>query len=198
MTEGYETHTNEEPIRKCPYCEWEGASRGLTFHVLNSSDDDHGEKYDLPDDFEASEAKIVGYEDVEVEMPDEYNIDERLMYVCDYCGKICRGKGGLRVHLSHSEGDGVHQEGAADRDPETFPTFKVNENGQLIPQDDDAEAVVSGGAIGVDRQSLERQEAIPIEAVKQLRDDLVEINQGGQLSSAKASQMVNDLIEEYQ
>lgn len=191
----YETHSNEEPIRKCPYCDWEGASRGLTFHVLNKSDEDHGEKYELPDDFEASEAEIVGYENVDVDMPENYDIEERIRYVCDYCGKVCQGEGGLKVHLQKLAGDEVHPEDADERDPDSFPQFKVNEEGELIPQDNESLAVATGAAAGDVQATLEHQDAIPVEEVKRLRDTFTDAEE---LSPSEAARKVEQLLEKYQ
>lgn len=197
--EGYETHSNEEPIRKCPYCDWEGASRGLTFHVLNKNDKDHGEKYDLPDGFEASEAEVVGYENVDVRMPDSYNIEDRIRYVCDYCGKICQGEGGLKVHLKHLAGDEVHPEDATDRDPDSFPRFKVDADGELIPQDDFSLAVATGGAAGDESGTLNHQDVIPAEELEWLRDSFLEDEQmQSNLSPTEAAERVEQILRRYQ
>jgi hypothetical protein len=191
----YRTHSNKEPIRKCPYCSWEGASRGLTFHVLNKSDDEHGEKYDLPDDFDASEAEIVGHEDVEVEMPDKYDIDERLRYVCDYCGKICRGEGGLSVHLNHLSGDEIHPENASNRDPDSFPTFKVEEDGKLVPEDDESIAVATGGVSDGDTATLNQQDVVPVEELEALRDSLMDEEE---IAPSEIVERVDEILNRYQ
>jgi hypothetical protein len=199
VDKGYETHSNDEPIRKCPYCEWEGASRGLTFHVLNKSDEKHDEKYELPDDFEASEAEIVGYENVDVEMPDSYNVEHKTRYVCDYCGKICRGSGGLKVHLQRLAGDEVHPDDAEDREPDSFPQFKVGEDGQLVPQDDASLEVATGGAVGDESGSLEEQDVVPVEELEQLRDSFVEEGDNyDTISPGQAAQRVQQIIDKYQ
>lgn len=189
MTES-KKHTNSEPVRQCPYCDWTGASRGLTFHVLNKNDDDHGEKHELPPDFTASEAEIVGYEDVEVNMPEHYNTSKRKRYVCDYCGKICRGSGGLKVHLSHLEGDGVHPEDASDRDADTFPTFVVDEDGKLVAEEDDALSVATGDG--------EYQSMIPAKEIIEIRDEFREAaNRGERLEPIEAAERVQELLDTY-
>jgi len=195
----YETHSNSEPIRACPYCDWEGASRGLTFHVLNCADEDHGEKYDTPDEFEASEAQIVGHEDVEVEMPDEYDIDDKLRYVCDYCGKVCKGKGGIGVHLSTMAGDSVHPEDGTDRDADSFPTFKVSDEGKLVAQDEESLSVATGGIAGAPEAALDTQEVVPIEELKQLRELFMDTaKEYESLSPLGAAEMVEEVIEKYE
>lgn len=193
--QGYETHSNEEPIRLCPYCDWEGASRGLTLHVLNTVDEDHGDKYDLPEDFDASDAEIVGTETVDVKMPEKYNIEHRQKYVCDYCGKICEGEGGLKTHLSRLEGDEVHHEGSADRDPDTFPTFKVSEDGKLISQDDESLALATGGAVGGE-DSFSMEDDQPLMAdLKQLRDTFMDRET---IDGDVAGSMIEELISKHQ
>jgi len=195
----YETHSNEEPIRKCPYCDWEGASRGLTFHVLNKNDDEHGDKYDLPDGFEASNAEIVGHKNVDVRMPDKYEVGGRIRYVCDYCGKICQGEGGLKIHLSHMKGDEVHPQDAVDREPESFPKFKVTDDGELVAQDDASLAVATGGAVGDESASLNYQDVVPVEELKRLRDSFMDDEHTYQdVSPAEAAERVQEIIDRHQ
>lgn len=184
------THTNSEPVRQCPYCDWTGKSRGLTFHVLNSSDPEHGDKHDLPPDFDASEAEIVGYEDVEVNMPEHYNTSRRKRFVCDYCGKVCRGEGGLKVHLSHMEGDSVHPAEATDRDPESFPTFLVDEDGKLVSATDDA-LTIAGTGEGYESM-------VPMKELLDLREQFKAMaDRGESLEAIEAAEMLQDLLDKY-
>lgn len=194
----YTTHTNEEPIRRCPYCPehdaWEGPGRGLTFHVLNTSDDVHAEKYELPDDFDASNAPIVGHGDVSVTMPSRYNVGRRKRYVCDYCGRVCQGQAGLKVHLSHMGGDEVHPEDANTRDPDTFPSFAVDENGDLVTQDEESLSVASGGVL----PSMAERDTIPVEELEQLRDAFLHDEQTlHDISPTEAAERVQDLLNSY-
>lgn len=194
----YQTHTNEEPVRRCPYCSnddpWEGPGRGLTFHVLNTSDEAHGEKYDLPADFEASKAEVVGYGDVSVRMPEQYNVNRRQRYVCDYCGRVCRGEAGLKVHLSHMAGDDAHPEDAPEREPGSFPTFDVDEDGNLVAQDDASLTVATGGAV----PSMQTAEAVPLAELRDLRDAFLRDEQElRDLSPTEAAERVQDLLQRY-
>lgn len=194
----YKTHTNKEPIRQCPYCSsddpWEGPGRGLTFHVLNSSDEAHAKKYDTPDGFKATDATVIGYGDVSVEMPEKYDVERRQRFVCDYCGRVCRGEAGLKVHLAHLDGDEAHPDDATDREIDSFPSFDVNENGDLVTQDDESLEVATGGAV----PSLRKADTIPVEELEELRDAFLREEQQLQtLSPTDAAERVQDLLERY-
>lgn len=195
----YETYPNLEPLRACIYCDWEGTSRELAGHVLNSADEGHGEKYDTPDEFEATEAEIVGHEGVELDIPEEYNIAKKLRYVCDYCGRVCKRKSGIGAHLSQMAGDSVHPEDGTDRDADSFPTFKVPKEGELVTQDDSSLFVATGGIAGLSEGELDTQEVVPIEELKQLRELFMETaKEYESLSPVGAAEMVEEVIDKYE
>lgn len=193
-----ETHTNREPKRRCPYCDWEGPGRGLTFHVLNCDDDDHGVKYDLPDEFNASDAEVVGQSNIKVRMPQKYDVSKRRRYVCDYCGKVCRGEAGLNVHLSHLSGDEVHPEDCTDRTTDSFPSFRVDGDGNLVSQEPSALHVATGGALPPSDSDEDDSQMIPLDALMELRDAFINDEQTyGGLSPVEAAERVQKMMDRY-
>jgi len=200
----YETHSNSEPIRACPYCDYEGKSRGLTFHVLNKSDAEHGDKHDLPDNFDAKEADIVGQKEVKMDMPEQYDINERLRYVCDYCGKVCKGEGGINVHLTQMAGDSVHPEDAVDRDPESFPMYRLDEDGELTPQDKQAMDVTAGTSTLTEvlEGQTKSQEVVPVAELKRLQQSLIDSYEttppGEGPTALESAEKVKEIIDRYE
>jgi len=187
------THTNDEPKRKCPYCDWRGASRGLTLHVLNCADDAHGEKYETPDGFDATEADVVGTKSVTVDMPVEYDIGENVHFICDYCGKATKGFTGIKVHLNHTAGRGPHPP-LAEIEPrlgspeDEFPTFAVDDDGDIVAADREGVAAITDGEVIPGKGDA-------IQVLERLRDRLREMDDD-EIDSDESITYVEEAISE--
>lgn len=128
----YRSHTNQERMVKCPYCDEVVFARGLHMHVLNSGDEEHGGFRELPDDFEEQKEDLeeVGQRSLTMVVPTQKEYDQELA-MCKWCGETFKGTHGLGTHLGRVD-DANHP---TDSD--------VRDAGIRIPANEDHEPVWS-------------------------------------------------------
>lgn len=134
MTDGsesasYRTHTNQERMVKCPYCDDTVKSRGLYQHVWRSGDESHGGHKNMPDNWDNVEPEEAGTTAVTIHSPTSKQYDHDLI-LCKWCGEKFKGTHGLSVHLSRIE-DSVHPKDAT-----------ISESGLRIPAGPNDEPVL--------------------------------------------------------
>lgn len=206
-TERYRSHTNLEAVRQCPYCDAKPLSRGLHVHVMNSEDDDHGPRGEVPDGFSVEDAEIVDRKEVTVEKPTKYSVDHHRL-VCDYCGQTFKGELGIQVHLDRKAGeDDLHPGEAVDRDLDTFERFPATEDGKIIvTSKEEAEGIDhSEGVIVADEATIaemesdvEKQAMVPLGEIEQLYLKFVDDSQNDRdMTAYHAAERVDALIQRY-
>jgi len=127
----------EEKVR-CPIqgCGKEVSARGLNMHVFHTNDPEgkgHYPKGETPPDFDPSgNIEVVGQEEVEMDYPDEVDLDDK-EYLDTYTGKAYQGKRGLMIHLGQMAGKQNIPENVQDRhDAEDFPLVETDEDGNVM------------------------------------------------------------------
>jgi len=163
------THKNEERTVECPVegCDAEPLARALHLHVMQSSNDGHGEQGEIPPEIDLDSAKTAGTREVEMDYPDERE-SEQVARLCPYCERPFRGKHGVMIHLGQTAGRKDHPEDATKRhDPEDFAIVHVDDNGNVteVVEEGDQTAMPStkrrreqslGASVGsLDDQSVE-------------------------------------------
>lgn len=113
-----------EPVRKCMYCDEEHLARGMNRHVSLKSDDRHGERDDVPDDYDIEKCEVVGSQQVDIDREKEKPDHSR--YICHYCGDVRKGKRALGVHLARDDEHPVDPDDEIDYDE--FPVLPASEN----------------------------------------------------------------------
>lgn len=132
------SHKNQEKTVICPVegCDKEALARGLHLHVRQSSGGGHGDSRSVPDHLNLDDAEVVGDREVEMEYPDERDIEE-VARLCPYCERPYRGKQGVMIHLGQTAGRKDHPEDAAERhDMSDFPIVKVDDDGNIVERID--------------------------------------------------------------
>lgn len=89
--------TSQQKV-ECKYCGEKYHRQGLFSHIRNSGDEKHGASGEVPEDFELSE---------ELDPEPEHR---NTIYMCNHCGRMCKGQRGFQIHLSKVEGDDLHPE----------------------------------------------------------------------------------------
>ena len=128
---------NLEEKVKCPIqgCGKEVSARGLNMHVFHTNDPEgkgYYPKGETPPDFDPSgNIEVVGQEEVEMDYPDEINLDDK-EYLDTYTGKAYQGKRGLMIHLGQMAGKHNIPENVQERhDAEEFPLVETDEEGNI-------------------------------------------------------------------
>jgi hypothetical protein len=125
------SNTNKEATVECPECGESIIKRGLFAHVFQSSDEAHGERFTVPDDFDVEEAEEIGEEDVELDYPEQIDLDEQY-YLDTYTGKAYEGARGLMVHLGQMAGQNNIPEDVAERhEARDFPEVEIDDDGNI-------------------------------------------------------------------
>ena len=130
------TVENEENKVECPIdgCDATTAARGLHMHVYHTDDPEgegHYPRYEVPPDFEAKKAEVIGEETVEYEYPDHVDIEDT-EYLDTYTGKAYQGKRGLMIHLGQMAGKHNIPSNIKDKhEAEDFPIVKTDSDGNV-------------------------------------------------------------------
>lgn len=125
---------NRERVVKCPVdgCDAEKLARGMHLHVLRSVGDGHGEQGEIPDDVDLHDLEEVGTREVEVNYPEEREV-ETVARLCPYCGRPFKGKHGVMIHLGQVAGRRDHPPNAsAVHEPEDFPVVELDEDENIV------------------------------------------------------------------
>jgi hypothetical protein len=107
-----------ETVKECPYCGDNLLSRSLHGHVLLTSGKGHGERGEIPEDFDADTAKVVGKVPITTTVPNKVPDDERIR--CKYCDEVFKGYHGLKTHIAMTGEDADHPTDATDVPIETI------------------------------------------------------------------------------
>lgn len=126
-----DTSNSGEPLRRCIYCGEYHPGRGMYNHVRWSSGDGHGDRGDVPSDFEVSDCEKVGTVDIGINSRTDYQKDHD-RYICNYCGETCIGKSGLGVHLSRKADDTLHPSREEERNYADHTRFPATEDGEIL------------------------------------------------------------------
>lgn len=130
------SNRNETEKVKCPVedCNEEVVKRGLFMHIFQTDDaegEGHYSRYTIPDDIDPEDIKVTGKEEVEIDYPEEQDL-ENLYYLDTYTGKAYEGKRGLMIHLSHSSGKNNIPSDVTERhDADDFPIVDVDTFGNI-------------------------------------------------------------------
>jgi|APHM01.1.fsa_nt_gi hypothetical protein len=123
--------TNSETTVQCPYCDATALKRGIHSHVFQSDDAAHGERYEVPDDFDAMETEEVGEEEVRLNYPDQVDLGSSY-YLDTYTGKAYDGRRGLMIHLSSMGGqDNIPEDVAERHEADDFPRVEIDDDGNI-------------------------------------------------------------------
>lgn len=134
MTPSTNSHRNEETVVKCPVegCDAEKLARGIHLHVLRSVGDGHGEQGEIPSDVSLDDLEEVGTREVEVNYPEEREV-EAVARLCPYCGRPFTGKHGVLIHLGQLAGRKDHPPNASEvHEPEDFPVVELDERENVV------------------------------------------------------------------
>lgn len=127
---------NLEDEVECPIdgCDQTTTARGLNMHVFHTNDPEGEGHYpggETPPDFDAGAVEVVGKKEVEMDFPDEVDLEDK-EYLDTYTGKAYQGKRGLMIHLGQMEGKHNIPEDVTDRhDAEEFPLVETDEDGNI-------------------------------------------------------------------
>ena len=126
-------HHNDESVVKCPVegCAYEGVSRGIHLHVMQSSGDGHGENGDVPPQLDFDDLEVVGEKKVSMNYPDQQNIEDAAR-LCPFCGRAFNGIRGIKIHVGQKAGQGVHPDDATDITKEDCPIAHVDDDMNVI------------------------------------------------------------------
>jgi len=125
---------NRENVVKCPVegCDSEKLSRGMHLHVRQSVGNGHGEQGEIPEDVEFDNLEKVGTQEVEVNYPEEREV-EMVARLCPYCREPFKGKNGVLIHLGQLAGKKNHPSNGSDvHEAEDFPVAELDEYGNII------------------------------------------------------------------
>jgi hypothetical protein len=128
--------TNEEDTVICPIkgCNEEVLSRGLFMHIFHTNDSDgegHYPKGEIPPEIDKEEIKVTGQKEVEMDYPDEQDLEDAL-YLDTYTGKAYKGKRGLMIHLGQLAGrDNIPEDVTERHRVENFPVVEVDNDGNI-------------------------------------------------------------------
>lgn len=172
---------DEEPIRKCPYCGEEKKSRGLFAHVMNSSESGHGSYREVPDDFEASEAEVVGYEEVNKRDTITDSESGNEIILCKICGESNRGMHGFNIHAKKMAGKGDHPEDPTEITDDLIRAIPADEHWRPVGPstdrevDDEYKAAIEWENDKLDHKSDKTMEGmfIPVKEMRELQDLLI-------------------------
>jgi len=127
------TDKNDEQTVRCPVegCGKEVLARGLHLHVRQSSDGQHGESGEVPDNVSLDNPETVGEQEVEMDYPEERD-NEKHARLCPYCNQTFTGVQGLMIHLGQVAGRKNHPVNPKDlHEPGDFPRVKVDADGNI-------------------------------------------------------------------
>lgn len=128
--------SNNEPVVECPVpgCDKEPLKRGLFMHIFQSDDPEgegHRPRYKLPPDIDPEELKVTGDREVEMDYPDEVDLDDT-HYLDTYTGKAYEGKRGLMIHLGQMAGkDNIPKDITERHSGDDFPIVKIDNDGNI-------------------------------------------------------------------
>lgn len=125
---------NPEKVVKCPVegCDAEKLARGMHLHVLRSVGNGHGEQGEIPDNVSLRDLEEVGTQEVEVNYPEEREV-ESVARLCPYCGNPFKGKNGVLIHLGQVAGRKDHPPNASRvHEPEDFPVVELDEDENIV------------------------------------------------------------------
>jgi len=128
------THKNSERLVKCPVddCDAEVLGRGIHLHVRRSEGTGHGPQGDVPDHITFDDLETTGKREVEMEYPEERNV-EAVARLCPFCWQSFSGGNGVMIHLGQVGGRKNHPEEAAEHhEPEDFPPVELDKNENVI------------------------------------------------------------------
>jgi len=125
------TNSNKEKRVECPECGESIIKRGLFAHVFQSSDEAHGDRFEVPDEFDVDKAEEIGEADVELDYPKQVDLEEQY-YLDTYTGKAYEGARGLMVHLGQMAGqDNIPEDVAERHEAREFPQVEIDDDGNI-------------------------------------------------------------------
>jgi hypothetical protein len=113
--------------KKCPYCGKVVSSQGLNGHVLNSSDDKHGDFQKTPEGFDPSEIETFTKGEKKAPRNSSSKAMRNRIYLCNYCNELCEGAQEFENHLNERAGDVLHPENGNIEDNE-YTLIPADEN----------------------------------------------------------------------
>lgn len=118
---------------QCPYCEEGKEPRGLYAHVMNSSDEIHGEHGTVPEDFEEKRKNLY-----------DQKGEQNELYFCHHCASYLEGYKEFSQHLSKKANDSNHPADATPQDGD-FTIIPADENWE--PEVDESELMQLEGEV---------------------------------------------------
>lgn len=174
---------NKERVVRCPVdgCDYEGVSRGMHLHVLQSAGNGHGPNRDIPEHLNFDELEVVGERDVEMDYPEEREV-ENTARLCPFCGHAFKGYQGVKIHLGQKQGKGVHPESAVeDTSVEDCPVAEVDEDMNVI------NVVEENSLMPSTKRRIEGADTIPIETVQEYIQELEDDGLAEQAERARST-----------
>lgn len=176
---------HEEPVRECPYCDSPHKSRGLFAHVLNTEGKGHGPRREVPDDFEVSDTKIVGYANVNKKAPVSESPSGNELILCKICGNMAHGMHGYSIHLNKMAGKKDHPEDPTDIADEQYRAIPADEHwnpvGPSVNRDLDEKYKNmidwEQGNMDFESEKTDAGMFVPVEDMHDLRDMLIRSKQ---------------------
>ena len=173
--------SDKEAILKCPYCGEEKKSRGLFAHIMNSDGNGHGPYREVPDNFEQSEAEVVGYESVNTKNPVSGSESGKELILCKICGNTAKGLHGHHIHLRKMAGKKNHPENPEDIGDNQYRAIPTDENWNPVGPssdrelDEDYQDVLECENGTHDNESDRTKEGmfIPVDEMRELQDLLI-------------------------
>lgn len=185
-------------FKRCPYCGERVASRGLFLHVLNSDDDEHRAKGEVPEGFDASGTPVSGEA-----LFDEPTNGDGLHVMCKFCGETFETEEALGQHLAtRKEADSeIHPPEAttstaalyvpSDHKPTPIPESNVGQYSKS--QDTPMARFRRRYQSDRDDESLK---FVPISELKELREWARE-REGESGAYVQVSKKLDELVEKY-
>lgn len=126
-------HHNDESVVRCPVkgCGYEGVSRGIHLHVMQSSGSGHGPNGDVPQGLDFEDLDVVGEKNVSMNYPDEQNVEDAAR-LCPFCGRAFNGIRGIKIHVGQKAGQGVHPDDATEITKKDCPIAHVDDDMNVI------------------------------------------------------------------
>lgn len=179
--DAYLSIDDEEPIRKCAYCGEEKKSRGLHAHVMNTNGNGHGSYRKVPDGFKASDAEIVGYENIDKRETVSDTKSGKELILCRICGDSSKGMHGFNIHVKKMAGKENHPEDPTEITKENYRAIPTDEHWRPVDTATDRELADEYSEVtdwddkNTDSESENTQPGmfVPIEEMNKIRDILI-------------------------
>lgn len=158
------------------------------------SDAAHGERGEVPDDFDAEEAEVVGTVPITTRVHNKVPENERVR--CKYCDETFKGYHGLKTHLAMLGEDEQHPADSIEQPIESLGIRIPVETSDKLRENREPDYVRRFQRMGLRMAGHEFPQAVPREHLEDLLDDLRqrEAEGGGYYQAAR---MLQQVIEEH-